>query len=89
MSLKECLARTYLVPTQTRHLEMCGTISSMLVMGLTVKSASASTASQKDLSVRTPCLHTSELEHCMKGISWNSSRQDPESVHILKMKFAN
>jgi len=75
--LKECLVRTYLVPTQTRHLEIWFVISSMLVMGFTVKSTSASTASQKDLSVRTPCRQTSELEHCMKGISWNSSKQDP------------
>ena len=79
---KECLAITALVPTQTRHLEMWSVISSMLAIGLTVKSASASTASQKDLSVLTPCWQTSSLEHCMKGVSWKVSMHDPKKFGI-------
>jgi hypothetical protein len=81
-SVNECLAKMYCVPRQTVHLEMWPMISSMLVIGLTVYSASAPAASQKDLSVRTPCLHTSELEHCMKGTSWNSSKQEPEIIEF-------
>lgn len=75
--MKECLVSRYLVPMQTLHLEIWVMISSILDMGFTVKSAGRPTPNQKDLSVRTPCLHTSELEHCMNGISWNSSKQEP------------